>query len=118
MSAVEWDAWLGPAAEEMDEEQRDRFERAAADAIARIGDDPDLQADRDAVLSAIVQYVLGEVTIDQAGAERQRTRAAARAASLAAQQVVLLAIEDGMPEAEAARRGTVDRMHVRKLLGK
>ena len=56
--------------------------------------------------------------IDQAGRERARSRDAARAASLAAQQVARLAVHDGMPEAEAARRAALDRMTVRKLMGK
>ena len=118
MNTTDWTAWLGPAADELDDEQRARFEAEAASAVARIGDDPDMQADRDAALSAIVQYLLGETTIDQAGAERERTRQAERHASLAAQQVALLAIGDGMAEAEAARRASLDRMTVRKLLGK
>jgi hypothetical protein len=115
---TDWTTWLGPAADELTDEQRERFEDEAAETIDRIGDDPDLQAERDAALTALVQYLLGEVDVDEVGAERARLRAAERAAYLAAQQVARLAVLDGMPEAEAARRSGVDRMVVRKLLGK
>lgn len=114
----EWAAWLGPAAEHLAEEQRERFETEAQAAVERIGDDPGLQDERDAALAAIVQYLLGEVTIEQAGAERARTRDAERMASIVAQQVALLAVGDGMPEAAAARAAGLDRMTVRRLLGK
>lgn len=113
----DWTAWLGPAADAMTPEQRARFEAEAADVVAR-HHDPDLPEDRDAALSALVQYLLGETTLDDAGAQRVRTRADARAASIAAQQIARLAVQDGTPEAEAARRAGLDRMTVRKALGK
>ncbi|HTW17061.1 MAG TPA: hypothetical protein VMF51_18165 [Nocardioides sp.] len=116
--STDWTAWLGPAAEAMTDEQRERFEAEAEAAIARIGDDPDLQPERDTALAALTQYLLGETDIDEAGRKRQRTREAARHASIAAQQVALLAVRDGMAEAEAGRRAGLDRMTVRKLLGK
>lgn len=115
---TDWTAWLGPAAEELTTEQRERFEVEAVETIERIGDDPDLQAERDAALSALVQYLLGEATIDEVGGVRRRSADAARYALLAAQQVARLAVLDGMPEAEAGRRAGLDRMTVRKLLGK
>lgn len=115
---IDWTAWLGPAAEELTDEQRTRFEAEAAETIARIGDDPDLQAEHDAALSALAQYLLGETTIDEVGHVRQRSADAARYALLAAKQVARLAVLDGMSEVEAARRAGLDRMTVRKLLGK
>lgn len=119
MSAVsDWTAWLGPAADEMSPEQRRRFEDEAALIVERYRDDPDLAQEADAALSALVAYLMGEVGVDRAGAERARTRDAERMASIAAQQVARLAVLDGMPEAEAARRAGLDRMTVRKVLGK
>ncbi|WP_300680733.1 hypothetical protein [Nocardioides sp.] len=115
---TDWTAWLGPAADEMTDHQRERFEREAAEAIDRIGDDPDLQEERDAALSAIVQYLLGETTIDEAGEARTRTQREARYASLAAQQIARLAVQDGMSEEEAGWRAHLTRMTVRKALGK
>jgi hypothetical protein len=115
--STDWTTWLGPAADDMTDDQRQRFETEAEVILARY-DDPDLSDARDAALSALVQYLFAETTIDEAGRERQRTRDAERAASIAAQQVARLAVLDGMPEAEAARRAGLDRMTVRRLLGK
>ncbi|WP_369069246.1 hypothetical protein [Kineococcus terrestris] len=47
--------------------------------------------------------------------EAQERAAAARSALYAA---VVAAVRDGMSESEAARRAGIDRMTVRKLLGK
>lgn len=116
--STDWTAWLGPAAEELTTEQRERFEAEAQAAVERIGDDPDLLAEREAVLSATVQYLLGETDVDEAGRRRVATRVAEREASLVAQQVARLAVQDGMDEVEAARRVSLNRMTVRKALGK
>lgn len=115
--STDWTAWLGPAAEEMDDERRERFEREAAEIFTRIPDD-DLADERDAALSALVQYMLGETTLDDVGRQRVSTQRAARTALIASQQVARLAVLDGVPEAEAARRAGIDRMTVRKMLGK
>lgn len=115
---MDMDVWLGPAAAELTPEQRDRFDREVDAIHERIGDDPDDQDDRDAALSATVQYLLGDLTIDDAGHARTRTRDAARAALLAAQQTARMAVQDGMTESDAARRASIDRMVVRKVMGK
>lgn len=115
---TDWTIWLGPAADDMTADQLDRFEREAAETIDRIGDDPDLQEERDAALSALVQYLLGETTIDEAGQQRRDTASAARLALLVSQQVARLAVQDGMSESEAGRRAGLDRMVVRRLMGK
>lgn len=109
-------AWLGPAAGELTEDQLDRFERV----WDNIDDDDrrDNPNKVDAILSAAVQYLLGETSIDTAGAERAATRESSFLASAAAQQIALMAIEDGMSETEAARRANIDRMWLRKRLGK
>lgn len=117
-TATDWTAWLGLAAEELTDEQRMRFETEARIAIERIGDDPDLQAERDIALSAIVQYLLSEATLDEAGEQRRAAREADRRTLLVSQALARLAVQDGVPEAEVARRVGLDRMAVRKLLGK
>ncbi|HET7388368.1 MAG TPA: hypothetical protein VFJ19_17075 [Nocardioidaceae bacterium] len=116
--STDWTAWLGPAADDLTDEQRERFEAEAEAAIERIGDDPDLQPERDAALAAIVAYLLEETSIEQVGAERTATADAARYASLAAQQVARMAVQDGMSEVAAARAARLDRMTVRRVLGK
>lgn len=116
-TTTDWTAWLGPAADEMTDDQRARFEREADEILAGIPEG-DLFDEREAALSAVVQYVLGDMTIDDAGRQRVSTQRAARLALVAAQQHARLAVLDGMPETEAARRAGIDRMTVRKALGK
>ena len=115
--ATNWTAWLGPAADEMTDEQRDRFEGEAAVIEARWPGE-DLSDERDTALSAVVQYLVGETTANAAGQELARTRSDAASALIAAQTVARLAVLDGMPEAAAARATSLDRMTVRKALGK
>lgn len=117
MSTIDWSTWLGPAVEEMSDEQRVRFEDEAEIITARYAD-PDLSHEAEVALTALVQYLLGETTIDEAGALRTRTRDAAADAYIAAQVVARLSVLDGMAEAEAGRRASLDRMTVRKMLGK
>ncbi|NED65880.1 hypothetical protein G3I15_33640 [Streptomyces sp. SID10244] len=114
---IDWDTWLGPAADQLTDEQRERFEDEAETIMTRYPDLDD-QSEIDAALSAVVQYLLGETTIDQAGEARRATRDAERLALVTAQQIARLATQDGMAEAEAARRAGIDRMVVRRLLGK
>ncbi|MGH3796029.1 MAG: hypothetical protein ACRDS0_29490 [Pseudonocardiaceae bacterium] len=52
------------------------------------------------------------------GAARQTARTSYLAAAKALQAAVVLAAEDGATEAELARTALVDRMTVRKWLGK
>jgi hypothetical protein len=66
-----------------------------------------------------VQYLLGDTTIDEAGAARKTAQLELLRASAAAGQMAILAVEDGMSEVEAARRSTIDRKHLRvKYFGK
>jgi hypothetical protein len=117
MSTTEMTAWLGPAADDMTPEQLDRFARIWDDVDERYPDE-DHTDRRDAALSAAVQYLLGGTTIDQAGHTLAAARAAESRASAASQQMALMAVADGIPEAQAARRAGIDRMWLRKLLGK
>lgn len=115
---TDWDAWLGPAADEMSAEQRERFEYEADLILTQLGDDPDVADKRDVALSILVQYLLGETTLTDVGRRRVATQQAAQMALIAAQQVARLSVLDGVPEAEAARQAGIDRMTVRKALGK
>lgn len=117
MLTDEMTAWLGPAADELTEDQLARFARVWDQAETDYPGDDGVD-DRTTVLSAAVQYLLGETTIEEAGRRRAASRAAARRASIAAQQIALMAIEDDMSESEAARWSTVSRMWLRKRLGK
>lgn len=110
-------AWLGPASDDLTEEQIDRLVTESG----RIGErypDPDEQPERDAALSAAVQYLLGETTIDDAGRLLTLARLEQERAMAAAKQIAAMASADGVPDAEAARRASIDRMTLLKVLRK
>lgn len=113
----ELEAWLGPAVADLDDEQIQQIQ-SEADRIDERYDEPDEMEERDAALSAAVQYILGEIDLEQAGMALLRARVAESKAYAAAVQVGVMAVEAGMPEAEVARKLGVDRMTVRKWLGK
>lgn len=109
-------AWLGPAAADLTAEQIERVAEAARDINERYPD-PDDQADRDAALSAVVQYLLGDTTAEDANRALIDARRREREAYVAALQVAVLLAGDGVPKAVAARRAGVDRMRLLKALG-
>src|SRR5690606_15310302 len=108
MERHELEAWLGPALEDLSPEQVDRLHREA-EAIDERYPDPDDADDREAALTAAVQYLLGELTVEEAGRRRRETREAERHARVQAIQVACMAEADGMPAAAAARAAGIDR---------
>lgn len=112
----ELEAWLGPAVADLDDEQIQQIQSQADRIHERYG--PDETQERDAALSAAVQYVLGDTDLEQAGVALLLARQAASQAYAAAVQVGVMAVEAGTPEADVARKLGVDRMTVRKWLGK
>lgn len=109
-------AWLGPAIDDMTAEQT---ERVAAEA-RRIGErypDPDEQPDREAALTAVVQYLLGETTPEDVSRALTEARRRAHEAYVAAEQVAVMLVGDGTPKAVAARQAGIDRMSLLKALG-
>jgi hypothetical protein len=110
-------AWLGPAADDLTPDQIDRLHREAQRIYSRYPD-PDDQELRDAALSAAVQWLLGDITLERAREELVSARIAAARASAAAQQVAVMAHGDGMPESRAAAAAGIDRMTLRRALGK
>lgn len=113
----ELEAWLGPALPDLSEEQIQRL-MAESDRIAARHTHLDEQDLRDAALSAAVQYLLGEATIDDIGRELTLARLAQGRAMAAAKQVAAMASADGMPDTQAADRACIDRMTLLKILGK
>lgn len=109
-------AWLGPAADDLTAEQTERV-RAEAEQIRDRYPDPDEQPERDAALSAVVQYLLGETTPEDANRALIAARQAERAAYVAAEQVAVMMVRDGQPKATAARQAGIDRMSLLKALG-
>jgi len=110
-------AWLGPAADELTAEQLDAVRAAARDLDGRYPH-PDEQPEREAALSATVQYLLGEITTEDAHRRLVAARAEERAAYVSALQVAVMAHRHGgTAKATAAREVGVDRMRLLKALG-
>ena len=113
-SSDELEAWLGPALEDLSPEQVDRLHREAQNIAARYPDDDDAD-DREAALIAATQYLLGDLTLEEAGKRRRETRAAERHARVQAIQLAVMAEADGMPTAAAARAAGIDRQVLIRL---
>ena|SRR5690554_3379209 len=111
MERHELEAWLGPALEDLTPEQVSRLHREAEEIDERWSD-PD---DREAALIAATQYLLGDLTVEEAGKRRRETRAAERHARVQAIQVACMAEADGMPTAAAARAAGIDRQVLIRL---
>ncbi|MGI5153487.1 hypothetical protein ACQEVC_45410 [Plantactinospora sp. CA-294935] len=111
-------AWLGPAADELTPEQIERV-TAEARAIAERYPDPDEQPERDAALSAVVQYLLGETTPEDAAHELSSARLREQRAFAAATWMAVMLVRDNPVryKAVAAQRAGIDRMSLLKALG-
>lgn len=110
-------AWLGPARDDLTDEQLDRVTAAshAIDARYPDSDDSDL---REAALSAAVQYLLGDTTPEDVGRAHLAADRDALLASAAAQQVAVMLTEEGMSEVRAADAVYIARGTLRAALGK
>lgn len=85
--------WLGPACDDLTDEQLDRLAAESADIDARYPD-ADEMPQRDAALSAAVQHLLGEVTISEADEAVARASNALATATAARKQIVAMASAD------------------------
>lgn len=110
-------AWLGPAAEEMTDEQVERFAAISRD-VDRRYPDVDEQPMRDAALGAAVQYMLGETTPEDARRALGEARMAEACASAASQQIAVMLVEEGTYEIPAAEAVGISRPTLRRALGK
>jgi hypothetical protein len=109
--------WLGPAAEALNGEQLEILHDACKDIENRYPD-PDEVTEREAALSAAVQFLLGETTPADAAAELERARAAERVAFVHAEQVgVMLHRLQGERKATAAGRVGISRSALLAALG-
>lgn len=115
MQDHEMTAWLGDT--ELTAEQYERLRDEVYEIECRyMGEDDDQE--REAAMVAALQWILGEVTVEQAGRRLLDARIAAARELAATRQVARMAVLDGMPEAQSARAAGIDRMTVRKDLGK
>jgi len=114
----EWAPWLGPAADEMSDEQIEQLAAAAQVVDERWPDEPDYQEERTAALSAIVQVLIGDESLEKIAEQWRRARLAeieARAALTGALAGMKAA---GVSEVKLAERAGITRLTVRKHLGK
>lgn len=109
------DAWLGPAREDLTDDQRDEFARivrAYENAIeARPGERADYQDEDDAVWRAALEHVEGALDVPARG----RAYRAAKDDAYAGAIVAHLA---GAREVDAAADATISRATLRKALWK
>lgn len=117
MQTYELDAWLGDYVNDLTDEQRDRLEREA-ERINTRWPDPDDQFLRDAALSAVFEVLAGDGCLTTARNRLVQARIAEAEASAAAQVIAAMAVDDGTSEVQAAAEVGIDRMTLRRMLGK
>lgn len=107
--------WLGDTS--LTDEQMDRLVDAALDIDERYPDD-DEQLERDAALSASLQYLLGETAPADVNRTLIDARLAERRAYIAALQIAVMHHRvGGVDKTNAAREAGIDRMRLLKALG-
>jgi len=108
----EIEAWLGGI--EATAEQIETLMQVSDLVAARYGDDA--QEQQTAAMSAALQVVLGDDTLDQIGARWRASRESERQ-SMAELTGAMIAASQDMSQSEVGRVAGVDRMTVRKALG-
>lgn len=129
--------WLGPALDDMTDEQREQISDEAEKIAARYPE-ADQADEREHALSVAVELILDDATLESIADElvaarvdvRTRAEIASAAAELlatararearalvASQQAALMMIASGGSQSETARTLGVDRMTVRSWLG-
>lgn len=113
MEEYELDAWLGDT--EITGEQRAALHRAWGMAAARYGDD--LDDDREQAFSGAAQVILGDATLNGVAEAWARARRAEREA-MAVLTGAIIAASETMSESAISSTTGINRMTVRKALGK
>lgn len=120
MDTNELTAWLGPAADDLTDDQMDRLEDASRAIERRYpvpvdGELADVAQERDAALSAALQVILGEVTVEDAAEAYCRAQLAAQSAH-AGQTGAIIAAAQTTRKADLARRTGLSRVSINKAL--
>lgn len=115
MQDYELDAWLGDTT--ATDDQRDALHRAS-DTIDAAYPGEDSQPDREAAFTGAAMLILGDSTLDQLGAALTHARQQQFDAVRQSIGGAIAAVHAGMTEAVAARTASIDRMTLRKALGK
>lgn len=111
-------AWLGPALDQLTDEQLVRLTAESRAIDARYPDEDDGHL-REAALSAAAQYLLGDTEPGDFGRVLTAARLAEAQAYAASQQVAAMLCHDNPRyETRAAELTGIDRMIVRRMLGK
>ena len=113
MQPYELDAWLGDA--ELTAEQRTTLESAIDHLNARYAGDEDAVGEG---MGGALMVILGDDTLEGVAAEWARARAAERDAMARLTGAIIAEAVQGEPETTIAQRTGVNRMTVRKALGK
>lgn len=115
MQDYELDAWLGDV--ELTDEQRDTL-RDEVEWVEQEYPNPDDQTERTEAISAAVQYLLGVTTPVEAGRRLAAARTQMFGALAAAKVMARLAVAAGATEVDTAQTLGLDRMTIRRVLGK
>ena len=108
------DDYLGPYAEEATDEQKTALTRAAEMIAARY---PDIDDPSEQAMRGAAQIILGDNTLDGLSREYARARQAEREAMARLVGAIIAASED-MTEVAIQQATGINRMTVRKALGK
>lgn len=117
MDDNELTSWLGDAADEVTDEQRDALHRTYELVVARYGGE-DLDDFREAAFSAAAMIIFGDDTLPRIADDALRARIKAEQARAALDGAIIASADAGMSEVEIARKSGVSRPTVRKVLGK
>lgn len=115
MQEYELDAYLGDF--EATSEQRAALLKAS-DQIEVRYPDPDLQESAEAAFGAAYQVIVGDDTVESIAAEWRKARLAERTAMERLTGAIIATIGSGDSEKSISDRTGVNRMTVRKALGK
>lgn len=113
MQPYELDAWLGDT--DLTAEQRTTLESAIDHLNARYAGDEDAVGES---MSGALMAILGDDTLERLAGEWSNARAAERDAMARLTGAIIAAAVQGQPETAIAQRTGVNRMTVRKALGK
>lgn len=80
--------------------------------------DKDETAERDVATTAAFEHLRGEVPLRERGHALRRAREAERLAVIASQQAALMSVRAGQSESTAAQDAGLDRLMLRRMLGK
>jgi len=105
----------GPEVRQLDSAELARLEQVARDAALLYPGDTELQR---VAINAATEYLLGSLDPVSVGADLARFRIEQRRVRARARQIAVMAFADGRSERSIARDVGVDRMNVRRWLGK